>query len=132
MSTMKQVITSSDLPPALGPYSHAVRAGDFLFLAGQAGIDPESGKVAGEDFRSQAHQAFKNLARVLKASGSSMEQVVKTTVFLADASQFPILNELYSQYFAENPPVRSTPIVQLPRGLLISIECIAISNPSAA
>lgn len=128
MSTLKQVITSPDLPPALGPYSHAVRAGDFIFLAGQPGIDPASGKVAGEDFRSQANQAFKNFARVLKASGSSMEQVVKTTVFLTDASHFPILNELYSEYFTENPPVRSTPIVQLPRGLLISIECIAISN----
>ena len=128
MSTLKQVITSPDLPPALGPYSHAVRAGDFIFLAGQPGIDPESGKVAGEDFRSQANQGFKNLAHILKASGSSMEQVVKTTVFLTDASQFPILNELYGQYFTKNPPVRSTPIVQLPRGLLISIECIAISN----
>ena len=128
MSPLKQVIASPDLPPALGPYSHAVRAGDFIFLAGQPGIDPETGKVAGEDFRSQANQAFKNLARVLKASGSSMEQVVKTTVFLTEASQFPILNELYSQYFTKNPPVRSTPIVQLPRGLLISIECIAISN----
>ena len=132
MSPLKQVITSPDLPPSLGPYSHAVRAGDFIFLAGQPGIDPESGKVAGEDFRSQANQAFKNLARVLKASGSSMEQVVKTTVFHTDASQFPILNELYSLYFTKNPPVRSTPIVQLPRGLLISIECIAVSNQSAA
>ena len=132
MSLLKQVIASPDLPPALGPYSHAVRAGDYIFLAGQPGIDPESGKVAGEDFRPQANQAFKNLARVLMASGSGMEQVVKTTVFLTDASQFPILNELYAQYFAENPPVRSTPIVQLPRGLLISIECIAVSNQAAA
>jgi 2-iminobutanoate/2-iminopropanoate deaminase len=132
MSPLKQVIASPDLPPSLGPYSHAVRAGDFIFLAGQPGLDPESGKVAGGDFRSQANQAFKNLARVLKASGSSMEQVVKTTVFVTDASQFPILNELYSQYFSTNPPARSTPIVQLPRGLLISIECIAISTRSAA
>lgn len=132
MSPLKQVIASPDLPPSLGPYSHAVRAGDLIFLAGQAGLDPESGKIAGEDFRSQANQAFKNLARVLKASGSSMEQVVKTTVFLTETSQFPILNELYSQYFSTNPPARSTPIVQLPRGLLISIECIAISTQSAA
>ena len=131
MSPLKQVIASPDLPPPLGPYSHAVRAGDFVFLAGQAGLDPESGKVAGEDFRSQANQAFKNLARVLKASGSSMDQVVKTTVFITDASQFPILNELYALYFPKNPPVRSTPIVELPRGLLISIECIAISHQSA-
>ena len=132
MSLRKQVVVSPQMPPALGPYSHAVRAGDLIFLAGQPGVDPDSGKVIGTDFHSQAEQAFKNISRVLRASGSSMDQVVKTTVFLADPTQFAVLNQLYAKYFPTDPPVRSTPIVQLPQGLLISIECIAVSNEKAA
>lgn len=110
----------------LGPYSQAVRAGDFVYVAGQAGLDPATGEAAGADFEAQARQAFKNLAAVLAMSGSSMDRVVKTTIFLADPDAFAKLNDLYREYFPNRPPVRSTPIVRLPRGLLISIECIAL------
>jgi 2-iminobutanoate/2-iminopropanoate deaminase len=121
---MPEAITNPNMPKALGPYSHAVRVGDLLFVAGQAGINPASG-TAPDDFEAQARQAFQNLAAVLNAADSSLQHVAKTTVFLTDAANFPKMNELYAEFFPTNPPVRSTPIVQLPRGLLISVECIA-------
>src|SRR5687767_157288 len=121
---MPEAITNPNMPKALGPYSHAVRVGDLLFVAGQAGINPTTG-TAPDDFEAQARQAFQNLAAVLDAAGSSLQHVAKTTVFLTDAANFPKMNDLYAEFFPTNPPVRSTPIVQLPRGLLISIECIA-------
>ncbi|MEO8607176.1 MAG: Rid family detoxifying hydrolase [Chloroflexota bacterium] len=121
---MPEPITSPNMPKALGPYSHAVRVGDLLFVAGQSGINPATG-TAPDEFEPQARQAFQNLATVLDAAGSSLGHVAKTTVFLTDAANFPKMNDLYAEFFPTNPPVRSTPIVQLPRGLLISIECIA-------
>lgn len=121
---LPQPILSSQMPKALGPYSHAVRVGDLLFISGQAGIDPVTGSVA-EDFSAQARQAFQNLATVLQAAGSDLQHVAKTTIFLSNAAEFPKLNELYAEFFPTNPPARSVPVVQLPRGLLISIECIA-------
>lgn len=121
---LPQPILSSQMPKALGPYSHAVRVGDLLFISGQAGIDPVTGTVA-EDFSAQARQAFQNLATVLQAAGSDLQHVAKTTIFLSNAAEFPKLNELYAEFFPTNPPARSVPVVQLPRGLLISIECIA-------
>lgn len=127
MSLKHEAITGPNMPRALGPYSHAVRAGDFIFVAGQGGIDMATGEVA-TGFESQARRAFENLGNVLRAAGSGLDCVVKTTVFLADASEFAALNELYGEFFPTNPPVRSTPIVQLPRGLLISIECIAVAR----
>ena len=125
MMPMPEAINNPNMPKALGPYSHAVRVGDLLFVAGQAGLNPATGVVAGDTFEAEARQAFQNLATVLDAAGSSLQHVAKTTVFLTDAANFPKMNELYAEFFPTNPPVRSTPIVQLPRGLLISIECIA-------
>jgi 2-iminobutanoate/2-iminopropanoate deaminase len=121
-----EVPASTEMPRTLGPYSHVVRAGDFLFVAGQPGLDPSTGAVPPGGFEAEARQAFENLALVLRAAGSGLEHVVKTTVFLVDASAFPAMNVLYAAYFPKKPPVRSTPIVQLPRGLLISIEAVAI------
>ena len=126
MTLSHHPVTGADMPKALGPYSQAVRAGDFLYVAGQPGLDPKTGALAGEGFEAQARQAFENLSTVLRAAGSSLQHVVKTTIFMADAGAFPKMNELYGEYFPHNPPVRSTPIVQLPRGLLISIECVAV------
>jgi 2-iminobutanoate/2-iminopropanoate deaminase len=103
-----------------------VQAGDFLFVSGQAGLNPATGTPAGDSFEDQARQAFENLSTVLQAAGSSLQHVVKTTIFCADATAFANLNQLYAEYFPENPPARSVPVVQLPRGLLISIECIAV------
>lgn len=121
---LPEPISNANMPKALGPYSHAVRLGDLLFIAGQAGINATTG-TAPDAFDAQARQAFENLATVLEAAGSSLQHVAKTTVFLTNAENFPKLNELYAEFFPTNPPARSVPIVQLPRGLLISIECMA-------
>jgi 2-iminobutanoate/2-iminopropanoate deaminase len=124
-------VHSPDMPRTLGPYSQVVRAGDFLFVSGQGGIDPATGSVAGDTFEPQARQAFVNLSTVLEAAGSSLAHVVKTTIFCADATAFAALNQLYAEFFPTNPPARSVPIVDLPRGLLISIECIAVVGQDA-
>ena len=121
-----RVIENENMPAALGPYSHAVAAsGELVFISGQPGTDPASGEAPAQ-FEQQARNAFENLSRVITAAGLQMADVVKTTVYLADASQFGILNALFGEYFPTSPPTRATPIVQLPKGLLISIEAIAV------
>ncbi len=120
----KTVIESRRVP-RLGPYSQAVRVGETIYVAGQVGIDPATGKVAGDTFEEQARQAFANLRALLEDAGSSMADVVKVTCFVSDAAAFGQLNELFAEFFSTAPPVRSTPIVSLPRGLRFSIDAIA-------
>ena len=124
MRGLHEVVESSRVPQR-GPYSQAVRLGELLFVAGQAGLDPRSGALAGPTFELQARRAFENLRAILEDAGSSLDQVVKTTCFLAVPEAFDQLNALYAEYFPVAPPVRSTPVVQLPRGLLFSVEAIA-------
>ena len=126
MTAKHETPTGPDMPKPLGPYSQVVKAGNLLFVSGQSGIDPATGQLAGPSFGAQARQAFNNLSTVLRAAGSGMDAVVKTTVFLADASEFAAVNTLYAEFFPNLPPARSTPVVALPRNLLISIECIAL------
>ncbi len=126
MPANKTIIESSDMPPALGPYSQAARTGNLLFVSGQAGLSPDTGEVAGSGFDAQARQALENLRAVLAAANCSMDDVIKTTCWVADATFFPELNALYAEFFPNDPPTRSTPIVALPKGLLFSIECIAV------
>lgn len=123
---MAQHVVTSRRVPGIGPYSQAVRADNLLFVAGQPGIDPSTGQVAGSTFEAQARQALKNLAAVLEDAGTSLHRVVKVTCFVTDASDFPKLNELFAEFFPETPPVRSTPVVALPKGLLFSIDAIAV------
>ena len=118
-------VDSPDMPKLIGPYSQAVRAGDLLFIAGQPGLDPATGSVPEGGFEAEARQAFTNLRTVMEAAGTSLERVVKATVFLTSADDFPALNELFAEFFPTAPPARATPIVGLPRGLRISIEAIA-------
>ncbi len=124
----KLVVDHPNMPAPYGAYSTAVRAGDFLFISGQAGIVPETGEKAGEDFESQARQAFENLRTCLECSGSSVADVVKVITWLGDPSERAALNDLFGEYFPEAPPARSTPIVDLPMGLLLSIEATAIAR----
>lgn len=120
------VIDNDKMPRALGPYSQAVSAaGELIFVSGQPGTDPVTGEVP-PSFERQAHNAFENLSRVLSAAGLAMADVVKTTIYLADATQFDPLNALFGQYFPISPPTRAVPVVQLPKGLLISIEAVAL------
>ena len=126
MSANKTIIESSEMPPALGPYSQAARVGNLLFVSGQVGLSPDTGEIAGSDFEAQARQAFENVRAVLAAVNCSMDDVVKTTCWVADAASFQEFNALYAEFFPTEPPTRSTPIVALPKGLLFSIECIAV------
>jgi 2-iminobutanoate/2-iminopropanoate deaminase len=126
MTATREVVSGPDVPSGIGPYSPAVRAGDFLFVSGQPGVDPGTAQPVGATFGEQARQAFRNLDAVLRAGTSRPELVVNTTVLVADASDFPELNELYAEFFPTDPPARMTMQVPLPRGLLISIGCTAL------
>lgn len=123
----KRVVATQDAPAAVGPYSQAIQAGAFVFAAGQLGLDPATKEFAGEDVASQTRQALGNLEAVLEATGSSLAQVVKTTVFLTDMGDFGAMNAVYAEFFKGAPPARST--VQagaLPLGGLVEIEAIAL------
>src|SRR3954470_15668241 len=124
--TLANEVIESPRVPRLGPYSQAVRVGNVVYTAGQAGIDPATGSIAGDSFEAQARQAFANLQAILEDAGSGLAQVIKVTCFLADPDAFLLLNSLFEEFFPVAPPVRSTPMVQLPRGLLFSIDAIAV------
>jgi 2-iminobutanoate/2-iminopropanoate deaminase len=113
---------------SIGPYSQAVRAGGLLFVSGQPGVDPSTGEAAGRTFDVQARQAFRNLESVLRAGGSRLDLVVNTTVLVTDIANFAELNRLFAEFFPEDPPARMTMQVPLPKGLLISIGCIATTE----
>lgn len=121
------IVSTHKAPPAIGPYSQAVIAGDLVFTAGVLPIDSESGQVVGEDITEQTGQAISNLESILEAAGSSLYQVVKTTVFLADMGNFAAMNAVYEEFFASNPPARSTVQVgPLAKGALLQIDAIAV------
>ena len=111
---------------AVGPYSQGVRAGDFLYVSGQPGIDPATGEVAGPSVADQAQQSMRNLAAVLRAGGSRPELVLSTTVLLADVADFGIVNEIFAETFPVDPPARMVLQVPLPFGLLVSVGCVAM------
>ena len=127
MALASEVIESPRVP-RIGPYSQAVRVGDLVYTAGQPGIDPSTGAVAGAGFEAQARQAFANLQAVLEDAGSSLARVIKVTCFVADPDAFLVINALFAEFFPDAPPVRSTPIVQLPKGLLFSIDAAAVAE----
>jgi 2-iminobutanoate/2-iminopropanoate deaminase len=121
--------TKTDGAPApVGPYSQAIIAGDLVFCAGQIALDPTSGQLVGaSDVRLQTRRVIDNLAAVLVASGSSLDRVTKTTVFLTDLADFAAMNEVYGERFGTHRPARSTvPVAGLPRGAKVEIECIAV------
>jgi 2-iminobutanoate/2-iminopropanoate deaminase len=122
----RQAVSSDQAPAALGPYSQAVVAGGLVFCSGTAGIDPATG-AAGDGIEAQTDQALQNLAAILKAAGASMADLVKVTIYYEDVDDFARLNEVYARHMPDPPPARSAPAnVKLPRGLLISIDAIAV------
>jgi 2-iminobutanoate/2-iminopropanoate deaminase len=125
MSVHKEIVSGPGVPPTIGPYSAGVRAGDLLFVSGQAGMDPATGKLIGPAFREQAEQAMRNVESVLLAGGSRLALVVNTTVLLADFADFGELNEVFSAAFPTDPPARMTMQTALPGGVLISVGCVA-------
>jgi len=122
----RHAISTADAANAVGPYSQAIVAGGFVFCSGTAGIDPATGEVR-EGIRAQTEQALAKLAAILKAAGTSMDALVKTTIFYANVEDFATINEIYSARMPDPPPARSAPAkIELPRGLLLSIEAIAV------
>jgi len=122
----KKIILTKDSPSPIGPYSQAVRLGDWLFCSGQIAIDPRDGQIHATDVESQTRVVMQNLKAVLEAGGSSCAQVVKTTIFLKSMNDFPKVNAIYGEYFASNPPARSTvEVARLPKDVLVEVEAIA-------
>jgi 2-iminobutanoate/2-iminopropanoate deaminase len=123
----KKVIQTDKAPRAIGPYSQAIRAGDFLFLSGQIPLDPETGELVQGDIRQQTKQVLENIKGVLESQGLGMEDVVKATIFLKDIGNFSQVNEVYATYFSSSPPARSTvEVTKLPRDADIEMETIAL------
>jgi 2-iminobutanoate/2-iminopropanoate deaminase len=122
----KEIIVVDKLPKPPVPYSHGVKAGNFLFIAGQVGVDPANSKLKGSSIKEQTEQALTNMTNVVKAAGSSMEHVVKTTVFISDFKDFEEMNKAYARFFPANQPARSTVQVVLYDGFKVEIEAIAI------
>jgi len=122
-----EVVTGAGLPRALGPYSPVVRAGQLLFLSAQTGVDQTTGVVPEGGFEAECHQAFANLQQALRASGSDLGHVVKTTIFYADLHDLPVINKVYAEIFPTNPPARSAAVVGLAGGRRISVDAIAVT-----
>lgn len=126
---MKEIISTENAPGAIGPYSQAVKTSGMVFCSGQIPIDPSTGDFVSEDVAEQTEQVLKNLSAVLEAAGTSLNNVVKTTVFLADMNDFAQMNEVYTKYFSENKPARATvQAARLPRDARVEIECIAVAE----
>ncbi len=123
---MNEVVSTQDAPGAIGPYSQAIKTGGMVFCSGQIPIDPTTGEFVASDVAAQTEQVIKNLDAVLKAAGTGLSNVIKTTVFLADMNDFAAMNEVYSKFFNENKPARATvQAARLPRDARVEIECIA-------
>ena len=123
---MNQPIYTPNAPAAIGPYSQAVQTGNMLFVSGQIPIDPATGEFAGTDIATQTNQSLTNIRNILAAAGYSLNDVVKTTVLLADIADFAAMNAVYAEYFSETKPARACFAVKdLPRGALVEIEAIA-------
>jgi 2-iminobutanoate/2-iminopropanoate deaminase len=126
---MKQlgIVTTDHAPKAIGPYSQAITAGGFVFTAGQVALDPQSGEVVGTTAAEQTEQVLRNLSAVLTAAGTSLQQVVKTTVYLADMADFTAMNEVYGRHFGSHKPARSTVAAAgLPKSVRVEIDAVAV------
>ena len=124
---MRKVIKSDKAPKAIGPYSAAIKTENLVFTSGQLGIDPETGELVSGGIIAETHQAIKNLQEILKESGTEINNVLKTVVYLKDISEFGIMNEVYGMYFQENPPARSAfQVAALPKNASVEIEAIAL------
>lgn len=123
----KEIISTDKAPAAIGPYSQAIRYGDFVFSSGQIPIDPLTGEIVPGGIREQTAQVMKNLEAVLAAAGSSLDRVIKATIFIKDMSDFAVINEVYGGFFKDSPPARSTiQVARLPKDVGIEIEVVAV------
>ena len=124
----KKIISTDSAPKAIGPYSQAIKANGFVFISGQIPLDPATQQLIQGDVAAQTERVLQNLSGILKAAGSSMQQVVRCGVFLKSMSDFADMNEVYSRYFTQNPPARSTvEVSRLPKDVLVEIDVIAVA-----
>jgi len=122
-----EIISTNKAPAAIGPYSQAVKYGNFIYTSGAIPVDPDTGEVVAGGVEAQAVQALKNLSEVLTAAGASLENVIKTTVFIKNMNDFAAINEVYKRFFTSNFPARScVEVSRLPKDVLIEVECIAV------
>ena len=125
---MREVISTEKGPKAIGPYSQAIKANGFIFISGQTAFEPSTGKPIEGDTAKQTERIFENLKAILDAAGSSLDRVVKVSVFLQDMDDFSAMNEVYARYFSVDPPARSTvEVSRLPRDFLVEIDLIALA-----
>jgi len=130
---MKKIISTSDAPAAVGPYSQAVRVGSTVYCAGQIPLDPKTGQIVSGDIEVQTRRVMENIGAVLKSEGLSFDNVVKTTIFLMDLGDFQKMNEIYGSYFKQAPPARSTvQVAGLPKGARVEIETIAVADSNGS
>jgi 2-iminobutanoate/2-iminopropanoate deaminase len=123
---MRQAVFSESAPAAIGPYSQAIRAGSLLFLSGQIPLDPRTGALVGGDIAAQTHQVFANLKGILEAGGATFDDVVRTTIYLADMNDFAVVNEIYGSYFSSPAPARATvQAARLPKDARVEIDLVA-------
>lgn len=120
-------VHTSNAPEAIGPYSQAIKAGEFVYTSGQIGINPKTGEIDGKDIKEQTKQVMENLKAVLAAAGSSPEQAVKTVCFLADMNDFAAFNEIYGEYFTNKPARSCVAVASLPKGALVEVEVVALA-----
>ena len=124
---MKQAVATQKAPPAIGPYSQAIKANGQVFISGQIAIDPATGQVIQGDIAAQTERVLKNVSEILAAAGSSLDRVVKTTVFLKNMAEFAAMNEVYGRFFSKEPPARTTvEAARLPKDSLLEIDVIAL------
>jgi 2-iminobutanoate/2-iminopropanoate deaminase len=127
MSTDRQIVNAPGAPPAIGPYSHAVRAGGMLMCSGQIPLDPGTGEIVGETAAEQARRCLENLSAVCREAGTTLQRAARLTVYMTDLSAFAEVNEVYASFFAEDPPARVTiGVAQLPKGAYVEIDAIVV------
>lgn len=121
----REIIQAAGAPPAIGPYSHAVRFGELLLCSGQIPLDPQSGEIVGADAAAQAKRCLQNLAAVCAAAGTSLARALRLTIYMTDLGEFAAVNEVYASFFAQEPPARVTVgVAQLPKGAYVEIDAI--------
>ncbi|MCD4656123.1 MAG: RidA family protein [Planctomycetes bacterium] len=123
----KKIISTSNAPQAIGPYSQAIMANGFIYVSGQIPFTPD-GKLVADDIKSQTEQSLTNLSEILKEAGSNLEKVVKVNIFLKDMNDFAVVNDIYAKYFTSNYPARAAvEVARLPKDVLVEIECVALA-----
>ena len=124
----RKIIETKAAPAAIGPYSQAVKGAGLIFLSGQIPLDPETGEISGTNIKEQTDRVMKNLDAVLTAGDSDLSKVLKTTIYLTDMNDFPVVNDIYGSYFNSNPPARATvEVSRLPKGVMVEIDAVALA-----